>query len=86
MSKFVISPREVEARKIAKVEPLLRNGSISLAGVTLVLEDGTSVKWTMPSPLEKTPKPNDWLVRDEVLNLDYIVSEKFEQLFHAVTA
>jgi hypothetical protein len=84
---YITMPREVEARKLAKVEPLERNGIITLAGVKLVCEDGTSVKWVMPNPLEFTPKPGDFLVYDRVVGVDYIVAgDKFEKLFQPAVA
>jgi hypothetical protein len=85
MSKYLSSPRDVEAVKIKRVEPLEKNGLITLAGVKLVMENGDPVRWVMPNPLEFTPKPGDFLVHDRIVAVDYIVDgDKFQKLFQLV--
>jgi hypothetical protein len=88
MSKYLSSPRLVDALRIERVEPLENNGVITLAGIKLVLEDRSTVRWVMPNPLEFTPNPGDFLVHDRIVAVDYIVaSTEFQKLFqHVITA
>jgi hypothetical protein len=72
----------VTAVKIVQVSPLRAGGQITSpdSGVVILLEDSTKRKWL--SEGGGIPEIGSWLIHDEILKTDYVVTEnQFATLF-----
>lgn len=84
MAQYHVNSHGVAALKIAGVLPLMGRNSVLVSpdqGLTLVLEDGSMHNWLAEKD-STFPSVGDFLVRDEELNVTYIVAaSKFSTLF-----
>jgi hypothetical protein len=83
MATFKIIGHEVQATKIVGVRPLTSGGQMvgPDQGLALHLSDGTKHRWISESA-GSTPIAGSWLIHDDAVNTDYIVSaETFAVLF-----
>ena len=79
---IIVKKHLVTATKIAGVSPLRSGSQITSpdAGLVLVLEDSTKRKWLIEDNV--LPEVGSWLVHDDVLKTDYVVTaEQFQTLF-----
>jgi hypothetical protein len=80
---YQVVAHEVEALKIAGVQPLVRAGRMlgPEAGLTLVLADDTKRTWLAEKD-GSVPSTGDWFVVDSRLQVSYVVpAPQFKALF-----
>jgi hypothetical protein len=80
---YQMKSHNVEAVRIARVEPLISQGAMMSpsSGLLLTLENGTKHKW-LAAKDESSPVVDDFFVTDAELKLSYVVpADKFPWLF-----
>jgi hypothetical protein len=84
---ITVKEHSVIAVRVTGVLPL-RNSAGPMspdAGLLIVLEDGSKRKWLLEA-YAPVPAPGMWLIHDDILKTDYVMSaEQFAELF-TVTA
>jgi len=81
--KFSMKAHPVQVSEVTGVEPLVVAGQMKSPsiGLTLILSDGARHVWLTEKD-RATPAVGDYLVKDEVLNLDFVVpAARFPELF-----
>jgi hypothetical protein len=83
MPQFFMKSHKVQASQVTGLEPLVVAGQMKApsVGLTLILANGARHIWLT----EKTgpmPSVGDYAVRDEALNLEFVVpASRFAELF-----